>query len=388
MDWKKANSAIKEKKEAESARASTKDRILLVDDEKENLSVLSELLREDYDLVIAESGAEALEKLKQEQVICIVTDQKMPGMTGIQLIQEMNKQKHPAIKIILTGYAELGIVVEAINEAGVFLYLTKPIDENLLKLSLKQAVSKFRSLESNEKLIKMVTGLMQQNSQMSVMLSETAGADGSAAQKSIKIKGPQKKEIGVLFTDLRDFTRISEKLTPVQVIDTLQEVYKNIHNIIIEEGGIIDKHMGDRLMAVFGLYSDFDSAKAMHCAQRIVEEFPAIAESTKAQLQQPLRLAVGIASGEVVIGELGTDIRSEHAIIGQAANLASRLQELTKAALETGQNGDNFGEFKNAMGISLPCLCKNEQCKFKKIKLTGKKIRGFEEIEEVCVFSS
>ena len=109
--------------------------ILLVDDEPEILFSLQGLLRREFELYTAEDGQEAMEILRNHPIHVIMTDQRMPQMTGVELIGRVKTEYPDAIRIIFTGYADIKAVVEAINRGALFRYVTKPWDpDDLIEL--------------------------------------------------------------------------------------------------------------------------------------------------------------------------------------------------------------------------------------------------------------
>ena len=114
-------------------------RVLFVDDEENNLKAFKSAFRRDMDILLASSGQEALELLERESVHVIISDQRMPGMTGSQFLAEARKRHPRSMRLLLTGYADLEAVVQAVNEGGIYAYATKPWDENDLKLRIQQA---------------------------------------------------------------------------------------------------------------------------------------------------------------------------------------------------------------------------------------------------------
>jgi len=118
---------------------SNKHPILVVDDEADILFSLRALLRRDFEVYTAESGVQALEILKQHPVHVIMTDQRMPEMTGTELLSQTRGQYPQAIRIIFTGYADLKAVIDAVNRGEIYRYLTKPWDPDELCNVLHQA---------------------------------------------------------------------------------------------------------------------------------------------------------------------------------------------------------------------------------------------------------
>jgi CheY-like chemotaxis protein len=117
--------------------------ILVVDDEDEILFSLRGLLRQEFDLHTARSGAEALEIMRRHVIHVIMTDQRMPQMTGIELLRRARGECPEAVRIVFTGYADIKAVIDAINEGQIFRYLTKPWDPDELVLALRQGCAEY-----------------------------------------------------------------------------------------------------------------------------------------------------------------------------------------------------------------------------------------------------
>ncbi|MCA9064946.1 MAG: response regulator [Planctomycetaceae bacterium] len=122
----------------------TKPAVLLVDDEEDVLFSLKGLLRHEFELHTATSGDQALEILRQHRIHVIMTDQRMPGMTGTQLLSRVRAEFPTAIRIVFTGYADIKSVIEAINNGGLYRYITKPWDPDELVDVLHRAAQRFQ----------------------------------------------------------------------------------------------------------------------------------------------------------------------------------------------------------------------------------------------------
>lgn len=121
----------------------TKPPILLVDDEPEILTSLMGLLRREFSLFTAQSGAEALEILKQHPIHVIMTDQRMPEMTGAELLGKARQLSADSVRIIFTGYADIKAVVDAVNNGQLYRYITKPWDPDELVQTLHEAADEY-----------------------------------------------------------------------------------------------------------------------------------------------------------------------------------------------------------------------------------------------------
>src|SRR5919202_2819375 len=127
-------------------------KILIVDDEPANLRLLERLFRRDYTVVTAESGEEALRLLSHHDVALLISDQRMPGMTGIELLKQTAQMRPHMVRMILTGYTDVSSLVEAINCGHVYKYVTKPWDNNELRLTVERALEHYETNKARHEL--------------------------------------------------------------------------------------------------------------------------------------------------------------------------------------------------------------------------------------------
>ncbi|HYJ46530.1 MAG TPA: HD domain-containing phosphohydrolase, partial [Pyrinomonadaceae bacterium] len=140
-------------------------KIMIVDDEPANLRLLERLFRRDYQVVPAASGEEALRLLNQHDVALLITDQRMPGMSGIELLKRTVAQRPHMVRMILTGYTDVSALVEAINCGHVYKYVTKPWDNADLRLTVERALEHYETNRSRHE-------LEQANRRLSTRLQE------------------------------------------------------------------------------------------------------------------------------------------------------------------------------------------------------------------------
>ena len=120
-------------------------KIIAVDDEPNNLRVLERLFRHDYEVITAESGEEALRLLSEHDAALVITDQRMPNMTGVELLKRTAEIRPHMVRIILTGYTDVETLVEAINSGLVYKYVTKPWDNEELRLTVNRALEHYET---------------------------------------------------------------------------------------------------------------------------------------------------------------------------------------------------------------------------------------------------
>jgi adenylate cyclase len=124
--------------------------ILYVDDELNNLISFKATFRQHYTLHIAKSAEEGLEILKKHPIQAIVTDQRMPEVTGVQFLEQVIPQYPDTVRMILTGFSDIADIIKAINTGQVFRYITKPWDYHELKMTLDNALHMYTLQQSNK----------------------------------------------------------------------------------------------------------------------------------------------------------------------------------------------------------------------------------------------
>ena len=132
-------------------------KILIVDDEENILHSLKRLFRkEEYDILTAKSGAEGLEILDSHDIDLIISDLRMPIMNGVEFLAEAKRRAPDALRIMLTGHADIKAMLDAIDQGEVYRFLLKPWNDDELKLSIKQALEFYYVQKENKSLIRTV----------------------------------------------------------------------------------------------------------------------------------------------------------------------------------------------------------------------------------------
>jgi response regulator RpfG family c-di-GMP phosphodiesterase len=158
-------------------------KILIVDDEPANLRILERLFRSDYKVVTASSGIEAIELLGQHDIALIISDQRMPVMTGIDFLKKAAEMRQHTVRIIITGYTDVNALVEAINSGVVYKYVTKPWINEDLQQTVKRALQHHEIIKSQHQ-------LWQQTDRLQSRLKTTIENFVNLTAKMLELKKP------------------------------------------------------------------------------------------------------------------------------------------------------------------------------------------------------
>lgn len=324
--------------------------VLYVDDEENNLTSFRAALRRDYNVFTALSGDEGMEVLSKYDIHVIVTDQRMPNMTGVQFLQHIPKDQDN-IRIILTGFSDMESIIEAINTGNVYRYITKPWDKDELKITIDNAVETVMLRRNNKQLIHELQEYSEQLEQKvwqrtqeiekQKQMLEAAKAQSDSLLLNIlpdeiadelkrfgKSYARKHDEVSVLFADIKGFTLIAEKLTPVKLVNQLDEVFGAFDNIIAKYGLEKIKTIGDAYMCACGLpQADPENAvKAVKAAFDMQHFIKGFGQANKIQNLPVFEVRIGIHTGPLVAGVVGLK-KFAYDIWGDAVNIASRMEQ-------------------------------------------------------------
>jgi adenylate cyclase len=141
--------------------------------------------------------------------------------------------------------------------------------------------------------------------------------------------GGKRQEVTVLFADIKGFTAMSARMKPEKVVEVLNRFFTEMVDLVFQHQGTLDKYVGDALMAVFGVPVPLPDAatRAVKCALAMQRHLARMREQKRTPIQG---IRIGINTGETIVGNIGSDKRMDFTVIGDAVNVAARLQELAK----------------------------------------------------------
>jgi class 3 adenylate cyclase len=276
-----------------------------------------------------------IEVVRNNEINLIITDQRMPEMTGIQFLEKIIPEYPETIRMILTGFSDIEVIISAINNGRIFRYITKPWDHNELKMTIENSRQLYELQERNRKLI---TQLQQKvEEQEKTLKLFTRYVPETVVEKSLKstsgsIFDGELINITVLFCDIRRFTPLCEVLTPKEVVSFLNDYYSTMTEIIKRHHGSVNQFVGDEVFASFGAPVSFsdNEANAVFCGIEMMKYLPELNKKYLKNFNIEIQIGIGINSGMVVAGNLGSEEKIDYSLTGDTVNTGKRIETITK----------------------------------------------------------
>ena len=343
--------------------------ILYVDDEENNLTSFRAALRRYYNIFTALSGAEGMEIFSKNDIHIIVTDQRMPNMTGVQFLQHLPDEPDN-IRMILTGFSDIEAIIEAINTGKVYRYITKPWDKDELKITIDNALEAVRLRRDNKHLIqelqehnehleeKVRVRTIEIEKKSAQLEAEKAKSDklllnilpeeiAEELKRFGKSYARKHDQVSVMFADIKGFTSIAENMLPDELVTQLDESFRGFDHIIDKYGIEKIKTIGDCYMCASGLPTDeADNAIiAIKAALDMLEFIRGFSVTKKIQDLPEFEIRIGIHTGPVVAGVVGIR-KFVYDIWGDTVNLASKMERQGEAG-KINISGDTYDLVKD-----------------------------------------
>jgi class 3 adenylate cyclase/DNA-binding NarL/FixJ family response regulator len=303
-------------------------KILVVDDEADLELLVKQKFRKKireniYEFVFAQNGEEALEKVKEHPDLDIIlSDINMPVMDGLTLLSRL-PEANPMLKaVVVSAYGDMQNIRTAMNR-GAFDFVCKPVDFEDLDLTMQKTILHVKQMQETLKAIK-------ENNILRMYVDENVLNFMTHKEFESSLMKNELVEATVLFMDVCEFTSFSEQAPANTVVTLLNGLFDTIVHEIIAQGGHVDKFLGDAIMAVFR--GDYHLDRAIDAALAAKEQINQVKEIKTGEFVFKPRLSIGINSGEMVSGNIGSASlkRLDYTVIGDTVNVAQRLQSVAK----------------------------------------------------------
>ena len=295
--------------------------LLVVDDNEDNRYLLvRRLKREGYtDVSEVEDGRSALRLMREKRFDLVLLDVMMPEMTGYEVLEQMREDDglREIPVIVISALDEVESAVRCI-EAGAEDYLPKPFNVVLLRARIRASLEKKRLRDETLKQLEIIRSVFGKYVPSGVAEAVVAG-EGNLA--------PELVSATIMYTDIEAFTATAEAMEPERVVAMLNDYFPAVIEPVIRHGGIVNQFQGDAMLITFNVPVR-DPSHADQALRAAGEIQQVLAERTFGGAK--LRTRIGINTGKVIAGNVGSGERVNYTVHGDAVNLAARLERMNK----------------------------------------------------------
>jgi len=312
-------------------------KVFVVDDDAVLLRVLRRTLKTHHDVITVQDPTQARAVFEDNRdVAVILSDYTMPKMSGVELLREALEVVPAATRILTSGAAELGAFRDVIDECQLYTFVAKPFETHAVRIVVQRAAEHHLLAVRNQLLVDELAE--QAASEQALRRAFQQYVPAEVVNDLIEVGGTAslaglERNVTVLLADLRGFTGFSEKRPPSEVVAVLNRFFSAMAAPLLAHGGTIDKYIGDSILAHFGGLRPDPAApdNALQAALDMRVALGKLNDELTAQGTPALHFGVGINTGSCIIGNVGCAARMDYTVIGDAVNLAARVQELTKS---------------------------------------------------------
>lgn len=299
-------------------------KILVADDEADLEILIRQKFRKKirnklYEFVFAVNGQDALNKIKEHPDIAIVlSDINMPEMDGLTFLTKLNEVAPLTKAVMVSAYGDMDNIRTAMNR-GAFDFVTKPVNFDDLELTMEKTIRHVTQMRETLQAIK-------ENNILKMYVDANVLNFMGTREYETALTANETIEASVVFIDICNFTSISEKETPDTVVKMLNQYFEVMVKEILDQEGLIDKFMGDSVMALFKGEGHLE--RAVNACLAVRGKIQSIKEPVKGKPEYASRVSIGINTGEMISGNIGSASlkRLDYTVIGDVVNLAQRLQ--------------------------------------------------------------
>lgn len=295
--------------------------LLVVDDNEDNRYTLTRRLKRlGYaNLATAESGRQALDLIDQQAFDVVLLDIMMPEMNGYEVLEHLREQgKLAGLPVIMiSALTEMDSIIRCI-ELGAEDYLPKPFNVTMLKARLGATLEKKTLRDAVAKQLALIREVFGKYVPEDIA---DAIVEGKGALNPVKTIAT------IMYTDIASFTTVAEDMPPEQVMEMLNQYFPAVIEPIEHYGGVVNQFQGDAMLVTFNVpVEDPEHAEKAVKAAREIQEISAEQDFSGVSL----KTRIGITTGPVVAGNVGSGRRINYTVHGDAVNLAARLEQLNK----------------------------------------------------------
>ncbi|HEX4733661.1 MAG TPA: response regulator [Thermoleophilaceae bacterium] len=300
--------------------------VLVVDDDPLNRRLLEHsLVADGHEVLTAEDGLQALEQIRRHRPDIVLLDVLMPELDGFGVLEQVKSdaELRDVPVIMISALEDVDSVIRCI-ELGAEDYLPKPFDPVLLRARMNAGLNKRRVHELEQARVRDVFARFLPESIVDEVLVRSNGEVRLGGVRLI---------CTVLFTDMRGFTSFAESTPPDLVIEVLNRFLGEVTDAVLDNGGTLVTYLGDGVLAVFGapIECNDHADRALATAREMLgTRLPRFNEWLRRASQAEFEIGIGVCSGPLMSGNVGSQRRLSYTAIGDTVNTAARIEAHTK----------------------------------------------------------
>ncbi len=317
-----------------------KGNILLVGNKKAALAAIREELLPYFNVFTAHDSKSAFQTIMEYSIQAVLTGERLPDMTGFQFFESI-RQEYPDIISIVQVTETTSSNLEAAARSGrIHMFLRRNAEVDEIIQILATAVNQYQLKQENSSLLnKLKRKDSEQERIMEVFnryVPEQAVSKTLSYDDNELLQG-ETRVISILFADIRGFSRIAGSLTPSDVVLFLNEFWSIVSKPVSVNHGTVNKFIGDGILSLFGapVSHMHNQENAVNCALDMLDALEEFNKKYEPLIGQKVEIGIGINTGEVVVGNVGTNDHIEYTVIGDAVNTASKIEKEAKSTPNT-----------------------------------------------------
>jgi len=309
--------------------------ILLISGNEVRLGEIRAQLSPHFNVFTARNSREAYRNLSDFDMHVVLSEERMKDMTAIQFFESIKPEFPHLISVVKAKSDNTSVLRQAVRAGKIDHLLRVEADFDDMFQILQSAIKHAELLDENRTLS---TQLQEQTKEQKRILElfnkyvPEQVVEQTLSYEDNEILQGETRVVSVLFADIRNFTRIASTADPADVVTFLNDFWSALGTPVKMNHGSVNKLIGDGMLALFGapVSHIHNQQNAVNCALEMIQALKGINEKYESILGMEVKIGVGINTGEVLVGNIGTDDHMEYTVIGDAVNVASRIESKTK----------------------------------------------------------
>jgi adenylate cyclase len=310
--------------------------ILVIHDDEIRLAELRARLVPYFNIFVATDSRSAYRLLREFDMHVVLCAEKLRDMTGLQLTESVSGSFPDLVTVIQAGTSDYQILKEAVQAERIQHYLRFDADLDEIVQLLSSSLQLVQLRQENRSLSSQLKTKTDEQTRVLELFKryvpEQVVSQTLLNGRSGMLKG-ETRVVSVLFADIRNFTRLAGSMRPSEVVSFLNDFWSAMSEPVRLNRGSVNKLIGDGMLALFGApvsYMD-NQENAVLCALDMIKALDKVNAKYEQQFGDAIKMGIGINTGEVVVGNVGSEDYMEYTVIGDAVNIAHRIEKMTKS---------------------------------------------------------